>query len=138
DAPALDIAGNQVRLEGLDYRMTLRLQGEHDRNAIAAGTLTLRAVPGRSFPPTVIHGARGWLSGYVVPVLEGPITGALDVEGEPLPLADLVGYHDHNWGFWKDVRWQWGQVADRDVSIVYGRVFPPSSVADPDRVPGFL
>jgi hypothetical protein len=36
------------------------------------------------------------------------------------------------------VRWQWGQVAKDDVSFVYGRVFPPSTVADADRVPGFL
>ena len=50
----------------------------------------------------------------------------------------LAGYHDHNWGFWEGVRWQWGQVAHGDLSIVFGRVFPPSTVADPGRVPGFL
>ena len=44
----------------------------------------------------------------------------------------------HNWGFWKGVRWQWGQVADGDLSFVYGRIVPPPDVADPDRVPGFL
>src|SRR5207253_7586883 len=43
-----------------------------------------------------------------------------------------------NWGFWQGVRWQWGQVAHDDVSIVYGRVFPPPEVADPTRIPGFL
>ena len=36
------------------------------------------------------------------------------------------------------MRWQWGQVAHQDISIIYGRVFPPADVADPDRVPGFL
>jgi hypothetical protein len=68
-----------------------------------------------------------------VPVLSGPIRGTLD--GDPI---DMVGYHDHNWGFWEGVRWQWGQVAHDDVSFVYGRVFPPAAVADPARVPGFL
>ncbi len=34
--------------------------------------------------------------------------------------------------------WQWGQVAHDDISVVYGRVFPPADVADPSRVPGFL
>jgi len=48
------------------------------------------------------------------------------------------GYHDHNWGFWRDVRWQWGQVASGDLSFIYGRVFPPAEAADPDRIPGFL
>ena len=36
------------------------------------------------------------------------------------------------------MRWQWGQVAGGDLSFVYGRVFPPADVADPDRIPGFL
>ena len=36
------------------------------------------------------------------------------------------------------MRWQWGQVAHDDLSIVYGRVFPPADVADPERIPGFL
>ena len=49
------------------------------------------------------------------------LTGALDVEGEPLPLTDLVGYHDHNWGFWKGVRWQWGQVAAGDLHLAVKR-----------------
>jgi hypothetical protein len=36
------------------------------------------------------------------------------------------------------VRWQWGQVANADVSFIYGRVFPPADVADRERMPGFL
>jgi hypothetical protein len=100
--------------------------------------VTLDAGRGRSLPPTVMHGARGWLSGYVVPVLSGTIRGALQIDGHKLPLDHLTGYHDHNWGFWQGVRWQWGQVAHDDLSFVYGRVFPPSGVADPERIPGFL
>ena len=55
-----------------------------------------------------------------------------------MSFENAAGYHDHNWGFWEGVRWQWGQVAQDDVSILYGRVFPPADVADPERVPGFL
>jgi hypothetical protein len=62
----------------------------------------------------------------------------LKVGNVEVPLEGARGYHDHNWGFWQDVRWQWGQVASNDLSLVYGRVFPPSTVADPDRIPGFL
>ena len=36
------------------------------------------------------------------------------------------------------MHWQWGQVAGSGLSIVYGRLYPPASVADPERVPGFL
>ena len=55
-----------------------------------------------------------------------------------ISLAGGVGYHDHNWGFWQGVSWQWGQVQHDDVSFIYGRVFPPREAADPERFPGFV
>ena len=136
-APNLDIGPNQVRLEGLRYRIRLRLRAEDDGSGIE-GTLTLDPDPGRSLPPVTIRGARGWLSGYVVPVLSGRISGAITAGRETISLEGATGYHDHNWGYWRDVRWQWGQVASGDLSLVYGRVFPPADVADPDLMPGFL
>ena len=86
----------------------------------------------------MLRGARGWLSGYVVPVLSGELSGALTVGPETLSFDGATGYHDHNWGFWRDVRWQWGQVSGGGLSFIYGRVFPPADVAAPDRIPGFL
>jgi hypothetical protein len=143
-APDIDIGANRVRLEGLQYRLTLALARESrgapagGKESAVRGEITLDARPGRSLPPTAIQGAQGWLSGYVAPVLSGVVRGSLSVDGERVSFDDLAGYHDHNWGFWEGVRWQWGQVAHNDLSIVFGRVFPPSTVADPDRVPGFL
>jgi hypothetical protein len=131
-APDLDIAANRVRLVGSQYQITLQLRRE-GRGDLLSGTLTLDPDPGRSVPPLEMRGARGWVSGYTVPVLSGAMRGTLD--GRPVALA---GYHDHNWGFWEGVRWQWGQVAHDDLSFVYGRVFPPASVAETERVPGFL
>jgi len=140
-APDLDVGGNRVRLDGQRYLITLSL-GSESTPASAASALTgeiaLDAVRDRSLPPAVIHGAHGWLSGYVVPVLSGTFHGALRVGGEELSVERAAGYHDHNWGFWEGVRWQWGQVAGHDVSVVYGRVFPPATVADASRIPGFL
>jgi hypothetical protein len=136
-APNLDIGQNQVRLDGLQYHISLRLRAEDDGSELD-GTLTLNPDAGRSLPPLVIRGARGWLSGYVVPVLSGRMSGAITLGRETISLEGASGYHDHNWGFWRDVRWQWGQVADGDLSLVYGRVFPPADVADADRMPGFL
>ena len=49
-----------------------------------------------------------------------------------------TGYHDHNWGFWQGVSWQWGQVQGEGLSFVYGRVYPPADAADPSRIPAFL
>ena len=130
-APDLDIAGSHVRLDGSRYRIELALPG-------ASGTLVLEAAPGQSLPPATITGARGWVTGYTAPVLSGTVRGDLTIGREQVAVRDAAGYHDHNWGFWKGVRWQWGQVANGDLSFVYGRIFPPRDVADPDRVPGFL
>ena len=58
--------------------------------------------------------------------------------GETISLDGGEGYHDHNWGFWEGVTWQWGQVAHDDVSFVYGRIRPPEDAADPERVPGLF
>ena len=44
------------------------------------------------------------------------LDGALTVAGEPVSLAGGTGYHDHNWGFWKGVSWQWGQAQQGDLS----------------------
>lgn len=144
-APDLVIGKSRVRLDGLRYRITLDLPrmapaspgAPRSGAARVTGELTLDAVPGRSLPPLTIRGAQGWLSGYVVPVMSGTLGGALDVGGQTIAL-DGTGYHDHNWGFWDGVSWQWGQVHHDGLSFVYGRVRPPPDAADPERIPGFL
>ena len=135
-APDLTIGTNSVRLDGLVYRIHLDLADDVGRRAI--GDLTIQASAGRLVPPAEITGARGWRTGYVVPVMSGPLDGSLTVAGDPVSFAGGTGYHDHNWGFWKGVTWQWGQVYHGDVSLIYGRIFPPSEAADPERLPGFI
>jgi hypothetical protein len=89
-------------------------------------------------PPIAIRGAAGWVSGYVVPVMSGTLGGSVTADGETRSLDGGTGYHDHNWGHWSGVTWQWGQVQHDGLSFVYGRVHPPPDAADPERVPGFL
>jgi hypothetical protein len=102
------------------------------------GDFTLQASPGRLLPPLEIAGAKGWRSGYVVPVMSGTLDGGFVVDGRRVSLDGGRGYHDHNWGFWQGVSWQWGQAQHDDVSLIYGRIFPPREAADPDRIPGFV
>jgi hypothetical protein len=135
-APELSIAGNSVRLDGLKYIVSLDLAGP--RGQKLTGTLTTEAAAGKLVPPIEITGARGWRSGYVVPVMSGRLDGSLDVNGETISFANGAGYHDHNWGFWQGVSWQWGQAQQGDLSLLYGRVFPPPDAADPERIPGFV
>ena len=114
------------------------LQRRRKPGATVTGEIVLEAAPNQSLPPSAIRGAGGWVSGYVVPVLMGTMRGTLRIGGESLVFENAAGYHDHNWGFWEGVSWQWGQVAHGELSVVYGRIFPPADVADPARVPGYL
>jgi hypothetical protein len=136
-APNLTLGRNEVRLEGSEYHVRLDLPAESGPGRVA-GELWLRAERGRFLPPLTVRGARGWLSGYVVPVMSGSWQGSLGVQGRSISFDDAAGYHDHNWGFWEGVTWQWGQVQGGGLSFVYGRIRPPSGVADPSRVPAFL
>ena len=134
-APDLTIGASTVRLDGLRYRIHLDLEGPGGVRAL--GDLSLEGAPGRLVPPIEMLGAKGWRTGYVVPVMSGALEGSLTVGGKPLSL-DGTGYHDHNWGFWKGVSWQWGQAQHEGLSVVYGRVFPPADAADRERLPGFV
>ncbi|MCY4076894.1 MAG: hypothetical protein OXH04_15850, partial [Acidobacteria bacterium] len=141
-APGATAGDAEVDLPRVDETPT----GSHGPGAAPAssssdrltGDILLDPDPGRSLPPFTIRGARGWTTGYVVPVMSGTLDGALDVSGRALSLAGGSGYHDHNWGHWEGVSWQWGQVAGGGFSFVYGRVYPPADAADPEHMPGFL
>lgn len=135
-APDLTIGRSSVRLDGMTYRIHLDLAGPSGRRV--TGDLSLVAAAGRMVPPIEIAGARGWVTGYVVPVMSGPLDGGFAVDGGRVSLDGGTGYHDHNWGFWQGVSWQWGQVQHEDLSFLFGRVFPPREAADPDRMPGFV
>lgn len=136
-APDLTAGRNSVRLTGSDYRIRIDLPAEAG-GARASADLTLRSVRGQSLPPFTMRGAAGWVSGYVVPVMSGTLDGTIVVGNDTIALAGGTGYHDHNWGFWEGVRWQWGQVQAQDLSFVYGRVYPPPDAADASRLPAFL
>lgn len=135
-APDLDIGATSVRLEGMQYR--IRLDVADARGRRATGTLMLEGAPGRLVPPVEIAGAGGWRTGYVVPVMGGRLTGTITAGGQPVAFDGGSGYHDHNWGFWEGVSWQWGQAHQGDLSVLYGRVFAPADAADADRIPAFV
>jgi hypothetical protein len=136
-APDLTVGRSRVRLIGQEYRISIDLPSDQER-ARATGDLVVTATPGRSLPPLTVRGAAGWVSGYVVPVMSGRLSGAIRVADDRVSFDDGAGYHDHNWGFWDGVSWQWGQAVAGDLSFVYGRIHPPANAADPSRVPAFL
>ena len=86
--------------------------------------LELRPAPERYFPPVELRDA-GFLSGYVVPALAAVASGRVCVNDRCLRVADAPAYHDHNWGVWRDVTWEWGAATGGTLSLLYGGVYGP-------------
>jgi hypothetical protein len=115
---------------------------------IAAGRsgtvrLDLEIAPGanRYFPPIDV-GDKTFESGYVVPGLVATGSGRICVAGRCRAFSDVPAYHDHNWGIWRDVTWEWGAARGSKVSVLYGGVYQPGSAAEDggvgSRTPFFL
>lgn len=85
----------------------------------------------RAYFPGVNLGGDDVVSGYVVPALRATATGTLCEDGRCERLTDVQSYHDHNWGVWRRVDWEWGAVQAGELALLYGRVNPPADVADP-------
>ncbi len=95
----------------------------HLRGAAGDATfdLAITAEPHRYFPPVELgddHDA----SGYVVPVLVGTATGRLCAAGVCRDVSGIPAYHDHNWGSWRAVTWEWGVGRSDRHALLYGGV----------------
>lgn len=132
--PDLAIGASSVTLhQDGSYRLRARVPAEGTRAAGTTGAsrnadpepltvdLTVSEHTRRYLPPIDI-GSRDFISGYTVPLLDGHATGRV-CEG-PLchDLAAARTYHDHNWGTWARVSWDWGQATAGDYSVLYGGV----------------
>jgi hypothetical protein len=87
----------------------------------------LRIRPDRGFvlPATELRQG-GVINGYVVPVARGRADGTLRAGGRTLTLSNAPAYHDHNWGTWGGVTWDWGQASSDAGALVYAHVHLPN------------
>ena len=76
---------------------------------------------------TILSG--DFASGYAVPGLRATASGALCVRGSCDRYANAQAYHDHNWGGWRGVTWEWGATRAGDYTVLYGRVAPEDSAS---------
>ena len=83
--------------------------------------LVITPSPGRYFPPVELAGD-GLVSGYVVPILRGAASGRVCAEGRCRIVEGVPAYHDHNWGTWRDVTWEWGMGRGSALDVLYGGV----------------
>jgi hypothetical protein len=119
-----------------DSRVTVLSDGDYQVRAEAreesGGTgrirINLRIHPAPyAYFPGVSMGSDGFLSGYTVPALRASASGTICVDGSCEQLSDAQAYHDHNWGVWRGVTWEWGASRAGQYAFLYGRVYPPDS-----------
>jgi hypothetical protein len=83
--------------------------------------LTVAPQPGAYFPGAAMT-ADSLVSGYVVPALRADADGSICVLTECERYHGAQAYHDHNWGVWRGVTWEWGAGRAGEVGVLYGRV----------------
>lgn len=123
DTTRADLALGEHRVEVLPdgrYRVVASAM-EQGTGARATVELIVTPQEGAYFPGASI-GGEGLVSGYAVPALRAVATGRLCVAGRCEEFTDAQSYHDHNWGVWRDVTWEWGSARAGEYSLLYGRV----------------
>ncbi|HET9013537.1 MAG TPA: hypothetical protein VFN38_17060 [Gemmatimonadaceae bacterium] len=109
------------------YRVRARVR-EDGRGAPLTLDLLVSPSPGAYFPGAAL--TSGVVSGYVVPALRADASGSLCVAGACTRYDAVQAYHDHNWGVWRGVTWEWGAARAGAYTLLYGRVEPPDSVSE--------
>jgi hypothetical protein len=106
-----------------DYRVIAKAGGAEGAVAI---DLTVHP-SGRAYFPGASIGTDNLVSGYTVPALRASATGTICVAMSCERYDNAQSYHDHNWGVWRGVTWDWGASRAGVYTILYGRVITPDA-----------
>ena len=118
--------------------VTVQPDGNYAVHAVAreenGGTpLTISLVvtpsPGAYFPGASLSSG-DFVSGYTVPGLRATATGEICVGAQCEKFDSAQSYHDHNWGIWRDVTWDWGAARAGSYTMLYGRVIGPQRLGE--------
>jgi hypothetical protein len=112
-----------------NYRVVGSAPAVDGRGDSARVDLVVSPAPGAYFPGVEL-GDGSLVSGYAVPALRATASGELCVAGRCERLRDVQAYHDHNWGIWRSVDWEWGAARAGDFTFLYGRVQPTDGSAE--------
>lgn len=99
-----------------------------DGGGDATVDLTVAPAPGAFFPGAAVGGG-DLVSGYAVAGLRAEATGSICVRSTCERYEAAQGYHDHNWGVWRGVTWEWGAARAGSMTFLYGRVQPPGDAS---------
>lgn len=89
--------------------------------------LVVAPAPRAYFPGATLESG-DFASGYAVAGLRADATGTLCVGAACERYDGAQSYHDHNWGTWQGVTWEWGAARAGAYTLLYGRVQPPDSL----------
>jgi hypothetical protein len=107
------------------YDVRARAKAERGSDDIDV-VLTVAPAPGAYFPGAALLTGET-VSGYVVPALRADASGTICVNGQCDHYEHAQSYHDHNWGIWRGVTWDWGASRAGRFTLLYGRVRPSDS-----------
>jgi hypothetical protein len=121
DAVVFDTARADLRIGA--SRLEQQNGRYHLVGAAGGATFDLVVAPApHQYFPAVELGPDQNASGYVVPALVGTASGRLCVRDACRSVRDIPAYHDHNWGSWRAVTWEWGAGRGADHALLYGGV----------------
>lgn len=118
----LELGASFVRQRGGVYALHAEARG---RRGPLRLDLSVRPVPARYFPPVELRADR-FVSGYVVPALAATASGRVCAGRSCAVVRDAAAYHDHNWGAWRGVTWEWGAAQGERLNVLYGGVYAPN------------
>lgn len=133
-SPNLTMGESRVELlDGGRYRVVAKATGAG--GADAAVDLVVLPAP-HAYLPAATLASGEFTSGYAVPALRASASGRLCVASVCETVSGVQAYHDHNWGVWRGVTWEWGAARAGSLTFLYGRVHSPD--APPTSAPLFL
>ncbi|HZF68132.1 MAG TPA: hypothetical protein VEZ47_08845 [Gemmatirosa sp.] len=117
------------------YAVRASADAEDGRGDAVDVDLVVAPAPRAYFPGATLESG-DFTSGYAVAALRADADGAVCVRPRTAPRgagacerhAGAQAYHDHNWGVWQGVTWEWGASRAGPYTLLYGRVQPPDSL----------
>ena len=112
-----------------DGRYAVKAHALEERGGGAVDVdLVVTPAPGAYFPGAALTSGET-VSGYAVAALRADATGTICESGKCERFDGAQAYHDHNWGVWRGVTWEWGAARAGQYTLLYGRVQPSDSTA---------
>jgi hypothetical protein len=110
---------NQIRFEKDHYEIDLKFEDQ----VPVEGKLRYYPAEGLYFPPTFLARRTDFESGYVIPAIRGKYQGSIRIGNVTYDFDGVDGYHDHNWGIWRQIEWNWGHAYSKEFAIFFGEIY---------------